>query len=45
MLGKAVGDLPVVLRVREAGFQTLGFTRLFFPAQETVERKTVKQGS
>ncbi len=45
MLGKAVGDLPVVLRVREAGFQTLGFTRLFFSAQEAVERKTVKQGS
>jgi hypothetical protein len=34
MLGKAVGDLPVVLRVREASFQTLGFTRLFFPVQE-----------
>lgn len=45
MLGKDVGDLPVVIRVRDAGFQTLGFTRLFFSAQEAVERKTVKQGS
>jgi hypothetical protein len=39
VLGKAVGDLPLVLRVRDAAFQTLGFTRLFFPVQEAVPRR------
>ncbi|HVP23391.1 MAG TPA: DUF87 domain-containing protein [Conexivisphaerales archaeon] len=42
MLGKAVGDLPLVLRVRDAPFQTLGYTRLFFAMQEVSGKKAVK---
>jgi DNA helicase HerA-like ATPase len=42
MLGRTVGDLPVVLKVRDASFQTLGFTRLFFPLKEVAERKVQK---
>ncbi|MEM0287774.1 MAG: DUF87 domain-containing protein [Nitrososphaerota archaeon] len=30
VLGKVVNDMPVVLRVKDTDFQTLGFTRLFF---------------
>jgi len=43
MLGKAVGDLPVVLQVRDAAFQVLGFTRLFFPIQQAIEKKAIRQ--
>jgi len=38
VLGKAVADLPVVVQVREASFQTLGYTRLFFAGQEVKSR-------
>ncbi len=39
MLGRTVGDLPVVLQVRDAAFQTLGYTRLFFPLKGTVDER------
>jgi DNA helicase HerA-like ATPase len=37
LLGKAVGDLPVLVQIKEAAFQTLGFTRLFFATQQVAE--------
>jgi hypothetical protein len=37
VLGKVVGDLPVVVRTAEADFQSLGTTRLFFRKELTAQ--------
>ncbi|MDG6939875.1 MAG: ATP-binding protein [Nitrososphaerota archaeon] len=40
VLGRVVGDMPMVVRVDPAEFQTLGFTRLFFKEREAVAKVT-----